>query len=40
MEVRNFDGVAHEFFGMGAVLATAREANRYGADGLKKGFGK
>ena len=40
VEVRNFDGVAHEFFGMGAVLATAREANRYGADGLKKGFGK
>ena len=36
MDSRNYDGVAHEFFGMGAVLEKARDANQYGADGLKK----
>jgi acetyl esterase/lipase len=38
VESRNYDGVAHEFFGMGAVLEKARDANQYGADGLKKNF--
>jgi acetyl esterase/lipase len=38
VDSRNYDGVAHEFFGMGAVLDKARDANQYGADGLKKGF--
>ena len=38
VQSRNYDGVAHEFFGMGAVLEKARDANQYGADGLKKGF--
>ena len=39
VDSRNYDGVTHEFFGMGAVLDKARDANQYGADGLKKGFG-
>jgi len=38
VDSRNYDGVAHEFFGMGAVLEKARDANQYGADGLKKNF--
>ncbi|MGI8508350.1 MAG: alpha/beta hydrolase [Gemmatimonadaceae bacterium] len=37
---KNFDGVTHEFFGMGAVLDKAKDANQYGADGLKGGFSK
>ena len=39
VDSRNYDGVTHEFFGMGAVLEKARDANQYGADALKKGFG-
>jgi acetyl esterase/lipase len=38
VDSRNYEGVAHEFFGMGAVLEKARDANQYGADGLKKSF--
>ena len=36
VEIRNFDGVAHEFFGQGVVVPTAREAVAYGAGGLRK----
>lgn len=36
VEIRNFDGVAHEFFGQGAVVPTAREAVAYAAGGLRK----
>jgi hypothetical protein len=36
--VRNFEGVTHEFFGMGAVLDKAREAVEFGAAGLQSSF--
>ncbi len=35
---RNYDGVTHEFFGMGAVLDQAREAQRFAAEGLHQAF--
>ena len=35
---RNFDGVAHEFFGMGAVLPEAKQAVQFAAEGLKSSF--
>lgn len=31
---RNFDGVTHEFFGMGAVVDTAKQALRFAAENL------
>ena len=37
---RNFDGVAHEFFGQGAVVQQAKEAVQFAADGLMSGFNK
>ena len=37
---KQFDGVAHEFFGQGAVLPAAKEAVQFGAKSLKAGFGK
>ena len=37
---KQFDGVAHEFFGQGAVLPAAKEAVQFGAHSLKVGFGK
>lgn len=37
---RNFDGVAHEFFGMGAVLDKARQAQQFAAEGLRQAFAK
>ena len=40
VDARNYDGVTHEFFGMGAVVAKAKAAEQFVADGLKKGFGK
>lgn len=33
-----YDGVAHEFFGMGAVVDKAKEAVAFAADGLKSSF--
>lgn len=36
VEIRNFNGVSHEFFGQGAVVPTAREAVAYAAGGLRK----
>lgn len=35
---RNFNGVTHEFFGMGAVLSEAREALNLAANDLTSAF--
>ena len=35
---REYDGVTHEFFGMGAVVPKAKEAVKMAADELKKAF--
>ena len=40
VDYRNYDGVAHEFFSMGAVVDKARQAEQQAADGLKKAFAK
>ncbi len=37
-EQKTYAGVAHEFFGMGAVVDEAKEAQQAAAEGLKKGF--
>ncbi len=34
----NYDGVTHEFFGLGAVVDTARRAERFAASGLDAAF--
>ncbi len=39
VEARNYDGVTHEFFGMGAVVAKAKDAEQFVADRLKSSFG-
>jgi acetyl esterase/lipase len=39
VDYRNYEGSAHEFFGMGAVLDDAKAAQQQAAAGLKKGFG-
>jgi len=36
---KNYDGVTHEFFGMGAIVPQARDAEMYAAAQLKKAFG-
>ena len=36
VRLRNFDGVTHEFFGMGAVVDKAREAVEFSAAGLQQ----
>lgn len=36
---KTYDGVTHEFFGMGAVVDKAMAAEQMAADALKKGFG-
>ena len=40
VQYRNYTGVAHEFFGMGAVVDKAKEAEQFAADGLKSAFNK
>lgn len=35
---KNFEGVTHEFFGMGAVLKEAKQAVAFAAEGLRDGF--
>ena len=40
VQYKNYDGVSHEFFGMGAVVDEAKEANQFAADGLKSAFNK
>lgn len=37
-EQKTFDGVTHEFFGMGMVVDKAMQAEQMAADALKKGF--
>ena len=34
VQYRNFEGVTHEFFGMGAVLDTAKQAQRFATENL------
>jgi len=38
VDYRAWNGVTHEFFGMGAVLPKAKEAEQYAADALTKAF--
>ena len=40
VDYKEYSGVTHEFFGMGAVVPKARDAEQYAADALKKAFGK
>jgi acetyl esterase len=35
---KQYVGVTHEFFGMGAVVPRAKEAEQFAADALKKAF--
>ena len=35
---KEYKGVAHEFFGMGAAVPKAKEAEQFAADQLKKAF--
>jgi acetyl esterase len=37
---KNYEGVTHEFFGMGAVVDKAKEAEQFAAEGLKSAFAK
>lgn len=39
VERRVYDGVTHEFFGMGAVIDKAKQAEQYAGDRFKAGFG-
>jgi acetyl esterase/lipase len=38
VDYKEYSGVTHEFFGMGAVVPKARDAEQFAADGLKKAF--
>ncbi len=38
VDYRNYDGVAHEFFGMGAVVEKAKQAVAQAAEGLRQAF--
>jgi len=38
VDYKLYDGVTHEFFGMGAVVPKAKDAEQYAADALKKAF--
>ena len=38
VEYKNYEGVTHEFFGMGAVLSESREATQLAAANLSKAF--
>ena len=40
VDYKNYDGVTHEFFGMGAVVDVAKEANALVFANLKAAFGK
>ena len=39
VEAQNFDGVTHEFFGMGAVVPQAAEAMAFATSNLKAALG-
>jgi hypothetical protein len=34
--LQNYEGVTHEFFGMAAVVEKSKEAQQFGAEGLKE----
>jgi acetyl esterase/lipase len=38
VDYKLYNGVTHEFFGMGAVVPKAKDAEQYAADALKKAF--
>ena len=38
VDYRQFDGVTHEFFGMGAVVPKAVDAQKFATEGLRKAF--
>jgi acetyl esterase len=38
VKAMNYDGVTHEFFGLGKVVDTARRAERFAAEGLDSAF--
>ena len=40
VSLKNYDGVTHEFFGMGAAVDVAKDAEVFAADALKKAFGR
>ncbi|MBL4677991.1 MAG: alpha/beta hydrolase [Mucilaginibacter sp.] len=40
VDSKNYEGVTHEFFGMGAVVPQAKDAEEYAAAQLKKAFGR
>lgn len=40
VDSENYDGVTHEFFGMGSVVPQAKDAMSYAAGQIKKAFGK
>lgn len=40
VDYQNYEGVAHEFFGMGAVVDDARATQEQAADALRKAFGR
>ncbi len=39
VDARTYDGVTHEFFGMGAAVDKAKEAEQQASAGLRRGFG-
>ncbi|MFD0751407.1 alpha/beta hydrolase [Mucilaginibacter calamicampi] len=39
VDSKNYDGVTHEFFGMGAIVPQAMDAEMYAVEQLKKAFG-
>jgi acetyl esterase len=39
VDYKNYDGVTHEFFGMGAVVDAAKQAEQQAGEGLRRGFG-
>ena len=40
VDAKNYDGVTHEFFGMSAVVAKAKQAQQQAAEGLKAVFSR
>lgn len=39
VDSKNYDGVTHEFFGMGAIVSQAKDAEMYAVGRFKKAFG-
>ncbi len=40
VQYKVYSGVTHEFFGMGAVVDEAKQAEEFAAEGLKAAFAK